>query len=438
MKKSLTSYLSALTLLCVSLAIGGTALAETKVDVTGQVRYRSEFDRRNFNSNMYKLEKFSFLRTRINVAAEVAENAHAFVQFQDSRLIGGMTAGGANQSATLADGKNVDVHQAYLKLDNLFGEGWGAQAGRFVVNFGNQRVFGEVGWDNVGRSWEGVTSWYDNPSVKIATWALKAIEMKSLTGNRDFDVYGYSVDLKKSKASFFGMLERNAKRDNIGNRTMNRFNFGGHVKHTKNQIDFEANGVYQLGTISTAFAGASTKSIVGSAVALAPTNGETVLDIKAFLFTGELGYNFPGSKKARIALAVDIASGDDDATDTDYKTYNNLYYTGHKFRGYMDYFLKSNSGGLMDLIFRSKFSPTNGWIVKSDVHYFKTLQDYIDFNAVATTDVGIEIDITVITTRVKGAKIVNGLSVFLPKDSFAKALDSDPGIWGYSQVIVGF
>ncbi len=417
MRKSLTMRLPILALIAVSLLIGGVASAQTKVDVSGQVRFRKEVDRRNFNS-FYKAETYSFLRTRININAEVNENAHAFIQFQDSRIIGDKTVFGGNQSGGLNDGKNVDIHQAYLKLDNIFGEGWGAQLGRFEVNFGNQRVFGAVGWDNVGRSWEGASHWYTNSSVKITGWALKAVEAMNMTGNRDFDLYGYSVDLKKANASFFAILERNAKRDVAGKKMLNRFNLGGFVKHTKNQLDFMANAVYQGGTIS-----------VGAL---------ELLDIKAYMVTGEVGFTFSGKSKARIAVAADLSSGDDNATDTDFKSYNNLYYTGHKFRGYMDYFLSSSTAGLMDLILRSQFNPTNGWIVKADVHYFKTAQDYLDFNSVMTSDVGIEVDVTVVTTRVKGAKIVNGVSFFVPKDSFAGFANNQSGIWGYSQVIVNF
>ncbi len=436
MKRSLSTRLQIWALFALSLIIGGTALAETKVDVSGQVRFRKELDRRAFSS-MYKAETYSFLRTRVNVNAEVDENAHVFVQFQDSRVLGGKTFLGGNQAGALNDGKNVDVHQAYLKLDNIFGEGWGAQMGRFEVNFGNERTFGAVGWDNVGRTWEGASGWYDNPSVKITGWALKAVEAMNMTGNRDFDLYGYSVDVKKAKASFFAILERNSKRDSFGKKTLNRFNLGGHIKHKKNKIDFEANAVYQGGTVSTAFA-SGTKSIVGSTIAQTPTTGDALLDVKAFLAAGEIGYNFSGSKKVRVAVGADISSGDDDPTDTDFKSYNNLYYTGHKFRGFMDYFLKSNFGGLMDLMFRGKFNPTNGWTVKGDVHYFRTVKDYTDYTATKTSDVGIEIDLSVVTTRVKGAKIVNGASYFIAKDSFAGTTNSDAGIWGYSQVIVNF
>ncbi len=436
MKNLLRERFRTWALILVSLLVGSSALAESQVAVSGQVRFRKEFDRRNFSS-MYKLESYSFLRTRINVDAKVNDNAHAFVQFQDSRLVGGATFTGQQQSGTLKDGKNVDVHQAYLKIDNLFGAGWGAMAGRFEVNFGNQRTFGAVGWDNVGRSWEGGTGWYDNESIKVTGLALKAVEAMNLTGNRDFDVYGFTVDAKKAKASFFGILERNAKRDTVGQRSFNRFNLGGYIKQKKDNFDFEANAVYQGGTISTAVASGS-KSIVGSPIAQTPTTGDELLDIKAFMATGEVGYNFPGANHVRLAIGADISSGDDDPTDTDYKSYNNLYLTGHKFRGYMDYFLKSNYGGLMDLMFRGKFDATRGWIVKGDIHYFKTMQDYIDFNSVATSDVGIEFDLTVITTRVKGAKIVSGASVFLPEDSFAKTLNNDPGFWGYSQFIVNF
>jgi len=436
MKRLLSSRVRIWALVLASLAVGNSALAVTELNVSGQVRFRNEFDRRKFSSR-YKLEPFSYLRTRVNIDAKVNDNAQAFVQFQDSRTLGGTTFMNSNQSATLNNGRNVDVHQAYLKIDNLLGQGWGAMAGRFEVNLGNERTFGAVGWDNVGRAWEGATGWYDNESFKITGLALKAVETKNLTGNRDFDVYGFNVDVRKARASFFALLERNAQRDNVGRRKFNRLNLGGYIKQRKDRFDFEANAVYQGGTISTDFASGSL-NIVKDTIVQTPTTGSEMLDIKAYMVAAEIGYNFPGSRNVRFAVGADIASGDGNSSDTDYKSYNNLYYTGHKFRGYMDYFLKSNFGGLMDLMFRGKFDATRGWVIKGDVHYFKTMQDYVDYNALATSDVGFEVDLSVVTTRVKGAKIVNGLSFFLPEDSFAGTTNNNAGIWGYTQVIVNF
>ena len=90
-----------------------TAAAETKVDVSGQVRVRGEYDDRVF-SDGYIVNLYTLLRTRLGVGATVDENARFFVQFQDSRRFGGVdefhSDDGALQSGTLHDSKNLDVH----------------------------------------------------------------------------------------------------------------------------------------------------------------------------------------------------------------------------------------------------------------------------------------------------------------------------------------
>jgi len=144
------------------LLIGGLAAAvyaETEVEVSGQVRVRNEIDGKSFNPD-YTTKYFQVMRTRIAIDAIVDSNAHAFVQFQDSRMFGDTDQFGQLQSGTLNDGKNVDIHQAYIQVDRIAVDGLGVKAGRFEFNLGNQRVFGAVGWHNVGRSWEGLEAWY--------------------------------------------------------------------------------------------------------------------------------------------------------------------------------------------------------------------------------------------------------------------------------------
>jgi len=428
--KKLITILTTLSLIALTIV---PAVADTEVDISGQVRVRSEIDGKSFDAanttGIYEL-----MRTRINIEANADENASAFIQFQDSRVLGGADQFDAWQSGSLNDGKNVDIHQAYVQIDRLWFDGFGTKAGRFEFNMGGQRVFGSVGWHNVARSWEGGLFWYKAETFKITSFCFKAQEeMETLDtlGNRDFDVFGGLIELDKINLELFGIYERD--NDTLLNGTedtvlagcqLGRMTFGFYYKNKHNQLDFEFNGAYQAGSQMD------------------------TIDIAAMMFTGEVGYSFEGDKKARMAVGVDYASGDDDLTDTDYKAYNNLYYTGHKFRGHMDYFLSSGSTGLMDIMLRGKFNPHPKWTVKGDFHYFKTAAEYTDVTTTSSTltsDMGMEFDFAVNTSSVAGVKLEGGVSIFLPKESLVRRMtndpastDTDPTVWAWGQTVFNF
>ena len=157
-------------LLVVLFAFG--AYAETEVNFDGQVRVRGELDRKSFDPNQEHFQAQTFMRTRFGVSAVVDGNAEAYVQFQDSRVLGS-----SGQSGSLGTFENIDLHQAFLKVNRVFVDGLGFKAGRFEVNFGNQRVFGAVGWHNVGRSWEGFMGWYKGEKYTLNFFDLKKFEM---------------------------------------------------------------------------------------------------------------------------------------------------------------------------------------------------------------------------------------------------------------------
>ncbi len=404
-----------------------SAWADTEVKINGQVRYRGEFSKKSFGPEAKFLEA-SYLRTRVGFEAVKDDNMHAFVQLQDSRMIGGTTYDGDPASAGLNDGKNVDLHQAYVQLDRIWISGLGAKAGRFELNLGSQRVFGAVGWHNVGRSWEGGMSWIDQPSFRIDMFSLKRIELNDANGNRDFNVWGAQLSLRELGFEVFGFFEHNA--DEVADTSstdtpslvytnidaLKRLSFGVHGKRVSGQADVEFNGVFQTG-----------KQRVGA------TADE--LDIAAFLATAEIGYMFNPDKKGRIAAGIDFASGDSDPNDDKYKAYDNLYYTGHKFRGYMDYFIDSDDNGLMDLMARFRYSPFTDWLVNLDMHRFSAAQE---INAEGDKGLGLEFDLGVTTTSVKGVKMAYGASMFLPSEAYAGTDDKEAGFWAYSMFIADF
>ena len=402
--------LSMLIALAICLAV--PAYADSEISINGQVRVRPEFSNKNFGIPK-KTEQYTFLRTRIGVTAKIDKNTTAFVQFQDSRKLGDP------ESGNLADREKVDVHQAYLQVNHLWENGIGVRAGRFEVNFGNQRVFGGVGWHNVGRSWEGFMAWHNIKHLTLTAFHLKKMELNNEDGNRDYDVFGLYSHCNRYNVDLFAIAEHDADlvSETSDKNILDRYSVGTYFKRSFNSLDFEFNGVYQFGTMRD------------------ETEAET--DIAAFMFTAEAGYTFDSELNPKVAAGVDYTSGDDE-DDNKYKAYNNLYYTGHKFRGYMDYFLGSPEYGLIDMMFRAKINPTEGWIIKGDFHYFTATVDYSDFNSKTSKDIGMEFDLTVATKRVAGVGVAVGGGVFMPKESFAGFEDPETAFWLFTQLTANF
>ncbi len=417
--------------------------AGSDITVSGQVRLREQLDDKSFDT-AGAANQFADMRTRVGVAATVDDNAHAFVQFQDSRV-----AGANSLSGTLNDGKNVDLHQAFIQIDNIFGEGWGGKAGRFEFSHGNERVFGPVGWDNVGRAWEGIMFWNDRPDFRVTAFSLKALELQSSAYNRDFDIFGLYGNIRamdNCKLNLFGFYEYDADTNfyAAGINKLNRINLGLYYQRNYQQFDFELNGVYQTGKQPFGMAGVDT-TVWGNphlpdSVTIDMTTVSSELDISAFMFTFEAGYTFQAPGSLRLAVGVDYTSGDDNPSDDKYKAYNNLYYTGHKFRGYMDYFVNWGKPGLKDFMVRGRVEPLSGWIVNCDLHFFDAHQKYPDRldTLRVTKRIGTEIDLTVSTTRVAGVNLTAGASVFLPDESFAGIKNPDPGFWAWSMATLNF
>ena len=61
------------------------------------------------------------------------------------------------------------------------------------------------------------------------------------------------------------------------------------------------------------------------------------LDVDAQMAVGIIGYTFPVGWKPRASFEFDYASGDNDSSDGDRETFDNLHPTNHLFYGYMDF-----------------------------------------------------------------------------------------------------
>jgi len=396
-------------------------MAGSDVKVDAQVRARMQFVDNTLLEEM-PTHHFSELRARLGIGATVEDNAHLYIQFQDSRVAGA----DAGTSGGLSGTNVVDMHQGYIKIDKIFGEGWGGMAGRFEFAKGNQRFFGSVGWHQVGRAWDGCAMWYANENMNVTGFWLNVVEQMDPEFNSDTDAYGIYATLKKVNLDLFALYEVDSDttkyESGATTKPLKRYNFGMYYKRQMDQFDVEMNAVLQSGTqgANGVYQGDADE-----------------YDISAFMFTFEGGMTFQDSElKPRVAVGIDYSSGDDDFTDEKVSTFTNAYYTGHKFRGYMDYFLGSHEYGLIDLMFRGKINPAPGWTIKGDFHHFTTAKEYDISGTETSKDVGMEFDFTVITSKVPGVKLALGASIFMPTENWEGFEDPEKGFWAYTQAIV--
>lgn len=401
--------------------VAAAGYAETKFSYDGQIRLRAEMSNREFTQERHT-QQYNDLRTRLGLKFEPTDMAEVYIQFQDSRRLGDPASG------DLESTDNVDLHQAYFFLQCPQLPIFYLKGGRFEVNYGNQRVFGSVGWHNVGRSWEGLIASFRPENIRFDLFYLKKMEINSVGYNRDFDVFGIYSMIEQAHVDAFIFYELNADSNGYAEAPLKRFNLGAYYNNTFDNFDIIFQGNYQLGTYVPN---------------MLPDT--TSLDIAAFMVNGEFGYTFEGKGNARLALGFDYTSGDDGTDSTKYKAYTNAYYTGHAFRGYMDYFLGSPMHGLIDIVFRAKGNIAPNWIVKGDFHYFKAAENYSftfnqgtpDETTGLSSKIGYEFDLTIVRKVTNGSVMTGGMSVLSPEDEYA-GLNSKMGIWGYLMWTVNF
>jgi len=379
------------------------------LDLGGQMRWRTEYDGKDFN-NGTALNEFSLLRTRVNLKVTAIKDAVVYFQIQDSRDLGLNSSGLTNDT-------NLGVHQGYLKLKNLFAENLSLQLGRFEAPYGRHRLMGNVGWSNVGRSFDGVRMRMQSETYKADIFILKVIERGFNTppDHKDWKLYGVYTTFLEDRLDLFLLYDWDSRKTG-DDYVLARYTVGGMFKQElESGLGYIFDAAFQTGNM-----------------------GAT--DLSAFMVAGDIYYNMD-SDLTKVGVGFDVTSGDDPDTDNKIETFSNLYYTGHKFRGYMDFFVADVSAGLMDIILRATAEPVEEWSVDVDLHYFQTMQDHVDASDTSATPgtskaVGPEIDITIRRPIQKSLGFQSGISAFFASDEWM--YDVDPAVWIYLMLTADF
>jgi len=413
--------------------VAGAAFAVTP-EISAELRARTEADwHRGWpqSAGDDTVSMRSYLRTRVNLNLPMDSLTRIFVQLQDSRLYGsdpGISGG-------LANDMNLGVHQAFVELRHWIWHRLETTLGRQELNYGNQRLIGAVGWNNVGRAFDGAKASLAFDKVTLEGVAATTMERDDPSGKQgagaDQMLGAFAVKWPKSQVELMAIVDLDSRRldpMDVKARALERGTLAAYsARKFADRFDYIANLALQGGTVNS---------------------GSGDKDIEAFLVTAELGMTIPGRAKARLALGIDHASGDDGKDTTKVKEFNNLYYTGHKFRGFMDNFISPATSpggsisatagpGLTDLYGRAAFNIGRNWRVGLDLHLFRTAQEYASFKDSSNTRaIGTELDTWVKLTEYKGIAWEYGASLFWGAEDYLGTTRETTQFWGYSQLLV--
>lgn len=223
----------------------------------------------------------------------------------------------AGSPVTTNEVNTFEIVQAYAATEfkNAFGSGTSAQLqlGRMLLNLGSRRLVAADDFRNTTNGYTGIradmkgrdgtaaTLFYMLPQIRLPD------DLPSLRANRsapdresfDLRLWGALVARPKTLAGaatelgYFRLQERDA----LGRPTRDRdlHTVSARIMRDPNpgRWDFEAEGIYQMGHISSnLMAGASR------------------LPVEAWFVHADAGYSFPGTARLRLSVEYDHGSGD--------------------------------------------------------------------------------------------------------------------------------
>ena len=363
----------------------------TWLSVDGSLRVRPEGRQaRRFVEN----DNASYFLTqlRLGVGLRAGRLARFYIEAQDSRAPGLPGAG-----TTLRD--PLDLYQGYAELGTPDGR-LTVRVGRQEMAYGQQRLISVNPWRNTGRSFDAARAMIGNQSLGVDLFAA-AIVGKNQDG---FDGW-------EDGETLYGGYGR------LGHETRGLRLEPYLLVRNRRVTDRREVGERRaaLGTrIAYRFAGPI--DLAGEAVRQFGQAGEA--SIAAWMAYGIVGYDLPNvAWRPRLEWEYSYASGDPDADDGRLEGFDTMYSTPHRYYGYADLIGGRN---IRDARVSVSSRPAADLSVSMDLHRFwlatrrdglydTTLKPVftVPSGLTATSDVGVELDVTV-TYLLRGWLTIGG------------------------------
>jgi len=244
-----------------------------------------------------------------------------------------------NRKGDGPESDTVDLHQAYFTVGNHKEFPLSLKAGRQELSYGEERLVGAFGWNNIGRVFDAVKARWQNEWFGADFFASHVVipEDGRFNVHNDEDwfsgFYATSAQIPKNLLDVY-FFARNASQEAISVELSPQFpqpsardiyTIGGRLKSKPGELggwDYLLDGAYQFGNFRDRRLGADSAR----------------LDHDAFMAVANVGYTFADvSATPRLAVEYCYGSGDNNPTNQTHNTFENLFPTNHKFYGYMDF-----------------------------------------------------------------------------------------------------
>jgi hypothetical protein len=343
-----------------------------KLTLGGSARVRSEGnDRTDYSTT----RDFFTFRIRPDFILRADPTVTVFFEPQASKSFGELSTSFNSSSGSTAltqktSGTSpyfdspVGIHQAYV--DYHPNTSVQLLAGRQIISYGDELVFGASDWNNIGRS-------FDALRLKMSYWTggsdlfySKIVDTNTTaSGAGDFDLFGLynSYDLGKGLHSadlyilhqMDNSISGGARIEAIGLRLKSRLEgldyLGERFRDALNGADYRLEATQEFGN--------------------AVSDGDS-----AYQLDVELGYTLNSRFKPRLAIEAAISG----------KNYNQLYPSPHKWLGYADIFGRRN---VTDYVIHASSLVTDALGIQLDFHKLqRTSTDTAAFSTNGTTAIG--------------------------------------------------
>lgn len=408
-------------------------------EIDAEVRVREYINLNNdFDSDVDDPNNFAVMRTSIGLSFDAGRFASAYIQLRDTRGLG-------EPATTTTSLEQVDLHQGYLHIANVYDSPLAFRIGRQEMAYGGERQIGALDWSDVGRTFDGIRMMYD---IEDFGW-FHAFAMKlNETGGISTIQSGAGITVSDAEAAFFGgylHYDANEKAgidvyvldvyndrgdDDLGSvvvegNTGNLFTAGGRVTYADADmgLKFYGEGAMQFGSAPEIVDPADPASSV------AP-------DYKGYAAVVGVDYTLPTTVNAWLGFEFNMASGDDGTDPLEIGTYQQLFPTGHGVLGYMDLVGWQN---IMAFRGRAGVKPNDQWKLWADYHLFQTVEaadGWYDASGALLLSgrddfdsaLGSEFNLSANFTADENLSFLAVLGMWLPGDwqNQASALEADP------------
>jgi hypothetical protein len=393
-----------------------------------ELRWRAEF---RDNADLKPADDFdSFLGQRIRAHLRIRIHPHltAFVQGQDVWLFGA-------ESDKVIHNLGTNLYQAYLDWRPAGSERWELRAGRQELVYGEERLVGAFGWDNVGRSFDGARL-----RLRSGSWS------SDFLGSRLVDVRRNGAPHRPGNQDLYGVYSTRAKKDSPARTEIYALYLHDGLK-TRGE---NPSGTFQPTDIVTVGFRHLRQPKTGWRYSLehAWQFGERGPDAhRAAMVVATGGYAWGGRWQPRLQMEYDFATGDTDPADGHSREFNNLFPTNHIYYGYADL---AGLRNLHDFRLTASARLHPRLTLEADYHRFllaarrgpwKNAGGRVlgfDPTGAAGRDLGQELDVTLRAPVHARVGLLAGYSLFLPGRFATVTRGPEPHHFGYLQTTIRF